>query len=234
MSESLTAAHDPVRTKTKIWPMYRAVVGVGIFCALVIVLVFELTRPIIERNRIELRKQAIFDVLPAAKRTATFRQTDSGSFELVSGDAEQGKLVFAGYDDNDQLIGLAIEAQAMGYADVIRLIYGYSFEDQAVIGIRVLESRETPGLGDRIEKDEQFLKNFESLDVRLAAGGDSLAQPVEFVKQGQKTAAWQVEGISGATISSQATATMLGESTVEWIPRVQARKTDFSMEVNVQ
>ena len=69
----------------------------------------------------------------------------------LPGIVSKANLVFAGYDDNDQLVGLAIEAQAMGYQDVIRLIYGYSFEAQAIIGIRVLESRETPGLGDRIE-----------------------------------------------------------------------------------
>ena len=51
----------------RIWPMYRAVVGVGVACALVIVVVFEVTRPIIERNKLELRKQAIFDVLPASQ-----------------------------------------------------------------------------------------------------------------------------------------------------------------------
>ena len=46
----------------------------------------------------------------------------------------------------------------MGYQDVIRiLLYGYSPEHQAIVGMRVLESRETPGLGDKIEKDPAFL-----------------------------------------------------------------------------
>ena len=50
------------------------------------------------------------------------------------------------------IVGLAVEAQGMGYQDVIRVIYGYSFEQDAIVGIRVLESKETPGLGDKIEK----------------------------------------------------------------------------------
>ena len=37
----------------------------------------------------------------------------------------------------------------MGYQDVIVVFYGYSSADDAVIGIRVLESKETPGLGDQ-------------------------------------------------------------------------------------
>ncbi len=124
MSENLVSSQPSA--PTKIWPMYRAVVGVGIFCALVIVLVFEVTRPMIERNKIELRSQAIFDVLPAAKRTETFMTTETGRLEPATGNEDDGEFVFAGYDDNDQLVGLALEAQSMGYADVIRMIYGYS------------------------------------------------------------------------------------------------------------
>ena len=188
----------------------------------------------IERNRAELRRQAIFDVLPGAHRSAAFHLTDSGKFELASADDDDGELVFAGYDDKDALVGLAIEAQEMGYQDVIRLIYGYSFETQAIIGIRVLESRETPGLGDRIESDEQFLKNFDRLDVQVATSGGGLAHPIEFVKPGKKTDAWQIDGISGATISSRATANMLSESAARWIPRVWPQKSDFFARENEQ
>ena len=229
MSESQTAfAGDSVPGKPRIWPMYRTLVGVGVACALVIVIVYEVTRPIIQRNKLEFRSQAIIDVLPLAQKSAAFRLTDSGRFERTSMDSEAANLIFAGYDDRDALVGLAIQAQAMGYQDTIQILYGYSFEAQAIIGIRVLESRETPGLGDGIETDAQFLRNFENLDVRLTANGEKLVHHIEFVKPGQKNAAWQIDGISGATISSQATARMLSESSVRWIPRVGARKADFS------
>ena len=66
--------------------------------------------------------------------------------------------------------------------------------EQAVVGIRVLESRETPGLGDRIETDPDFLANFERLDVSLDADGARPLHPIEAVKQGQKEHAWQVDG----------------------------------------
>jgi len=228
MSESPTAfaAADP--GKPRIWPMYRAVICVGVACSLVIVVVYELTGPIIRNNKLEFRSQAIIEVLPRAKKSAAFRLTDDGSFELASVESDEANLVFAGYDDQDALVGLAIEAQGMGYQDTIRLIYGYSFEAQAIIGIRVLESLETPGLGDRIETDEQFLRNFENLDVRVTASGDELEHTIEFVKPEQKNAAWQIDGISGATISSRATANMLSESSAHWIPRVRTHRADFS------
>jgi electron transport complex protein RnfG len=109
----------------------------------------------------------------------------------------------------------------------LRLLYGYSFDEQAIIGMRVLESRETPGLGDRIETDATFLENFVRLDVSVNADGSGLAHPIEFVKPGEKQQAWQIDGISGATITSEATARMIGESSQNWIPLVRARQSDF-------
>ena len=50
-----------------------------------------------------------------------------------------------------ELVGFAIQAQGMGYQDVISVLYAYSPGEDAVTGFRVLESRETPGLGDYIE-----------------------------------------------------------------------------------
>ena len=228
MTESPALGTNIVPGKPHVWPMYRALICVGVACSLLIVVVYELTGPIIRRNKLEYRNQAIFDVLPKAKKSATFRLTADGRFEFVPADSEEADLVFAGFDDQEKLVGLAIEAQGMGYQDTIRLLYGYSFDAQAIIGIRVLESLETPGLGDRIETDEQFLRNFEALDVRVNASGEDLEQKIEFVKPGQKNAAWQIDGISGATISSKATADMLSESSARWIPIVRARKTDFT------
>ncbi len=217
-----------IAQKTRIWPMYRAVVGVGIACALVIVMVYETTKPIIERQSGQLRRQAVEDVLPGSVDSRPFRLLENGEFEPFDGSGEGSRqLVFAAYDEDGELVGLAIAAEAMGYQDVIELIYGYSPAAQSITGIKVLKSRETPGLGDRIETDPQFLRNFDHLDVGLNSTGDSLANPIQFVKTGEKQAAWQIDGISGATISSAAVANMLADSTERWIPQIVRRKQDF-------
>jgi electron transport complex protein RnfG len=207
--------------------MYAVVLGVGVACALAIVTVYETTRTVIRRKTIELRNQAILDVLPAARTSAAFRLNEAGQFERTPTDSTDSNLVFAGYDADNNLVGLAIEADGMGYQDVVRVLYGYSFDQQAIVGIRVLQSRETPGLGDRIETDADFLRNFEALDVRLNPTGDELVHTIEFVKPGEKHAAWQIDGISGATITSRATAAMLRDSAAKWIPRVYPRRADF-------
>ena len=118
----------------------------------------------------------------------------------------------------------------MGYQDTIGLLYGYSPEQNAIIGMRVLESRETPGLGDKIETDEEFLANFERLDVSLTPDGARVAHPIEVVKRGALEQPWQIDGITGATISSAAIADILGASTASWIPQIRGNLADFRVE----
>jgi electron transport complex protein RnfG len=197
--------------------MYRAMVGVGLACGLLIVTVFQATLPVIQRNRAEALQRAIFQVLPEARSSATFRLTDDERFDVVEGAAAGGSLVYAGYDDQQRLVGLAIEARGMGYQDVIRVLY-------------VLESKETPGLGDKIETDADFLRNFEALDVTLTDDLSALAHSIEATRSGEKEHPWQVDGITGATISSVAIADMLDRSAARWLPLLLRNLDDFRTE----
>ena len=212
------------------WHMYRAMVGVGVFCGLLIVSVFQVTRPIIEHNKAEALKKAIFHVLTDASTSSTYRLNDAGGFEVLEGEGIGEQLVYAGYDDEQELVGLAVQAQGMGYQDVIGLIYGYSFADDAIVGVQVLESKETPGLGDKIETDPAFLENFEGLDVSLVDDLSQMANPIVPVKHGAKTNPWEVDGITGATISSVAIAEILNRSAQYWTPRIRNHLDDFRRE----
>ena len=207
--------------------MYRAMVGVGLLCGLLIVGVFLWTRPVIQQNRADALERAIFRVLPDARSSRTFRLTDAGRFEGAPDATVPGEVVYAGYGEAGQLVGVAVDARGMGYQDVIHVLYGYSPAREAIIGIQVLESRETPGLGDKIETDPTFLENFEQLDVRLVADGSQVAHPIEFVKPGEKEHPWQVDGITGATVSSTAIAEILRRSTARWIPTIRRNLADL-------
>jgi electron transport complex protein RnfG len=90
-----------------------------------------------------------------------------------------------------------------------------------VIGMKVMASKETPGLGTKIETDPAFRSNFGALDVTLSGDGQAMANPVVLVKPGKKTAPWQIESITGATISSQAIANIMEKSTAKLIPVIE-------------
>jgi len=212
------------------WPMLRAMVGIGAVCALAIVSAYQWTKPIIEKNRAEALRKAIFEVLPGASASATFRLDDSGGFVPLTGKPAGERLVYAGYDGQGTLVGVAVEASGMGYQDTINLLYGYSPAREAIVGFQVLESRETPGLGDRINSDPEFLANFAALDVRLEADLSKLSHPIELVKKGEKSSPWQIDAITGATVSSRAVTDILRGSTEFWIPRLRAHVADLEKE----
>ncbi len=224
---------QPVAPAANSGKMLRAMVGIGILCGLLIVLTYEGTLPIIEANRVDALEQAIFRVVPGTEQTQTFRWAENEGFKPVNGGTAAGEeLVYAGYDASGQLLGLAIPTSGQGYADVIRILYGYDPGKQTVTGFYVLESKETPGLGDKIEKDPAFLANFEALEVPLNADGSAIANPIRPVKSGEGTEPWEIDCITGATISSRAIGEMIGASTARWAPVIQRHFADFSIANN--
>ncbi len=197
--------------------MLLAMVGIGVISAFLIVMSFELTLPRVTRLKAEALEKAIFEVLPGTVNTQAFGVTADGKlFEIQEGDKPETTL-YAGHDSDGKLVGYAVEASGQGYADVIRVLYGYDPAKQTIIGFQVLESKETPGLGDKIAKDEQFQNNFKALDVRISEDGQ-LRNKIITVKQGQKQNDWEIDGITGATISSRAVGNILGESTSNVVP----------------
>lgn len=182
---------------------------------------YELTLERIKANRAEQLRQAVLQVLPAARDVVTFVQ-DGETLVPAAGEVAPGqRRWFAGYSEQGELAGIAIEAAGMGFADVIRVLYGYDPASQTVIGYTVLESKETPGLGDKIIVDPDFLANFAGLDVRLTADGRGLEHDLQVVKKGTKQQPWQIDAITGATISSKAVGRMMQASVSAELPLLQ-------------
>jgi electron transport complex protein RnfG len=196
--------------------MYRAIVGIGALCALVIVGVYQGTEARIRDNQARFLASAIAEVLPAASTTAAAGFDAEQRLSLAA--TEPALPVYVGFDEAGRLVGAAILASGMGYQDTIRVLYAYSFEKQAIVGMKVLETKETPGLGDKITTEPHFIANFEALDVALADSGDALRNPIVTVKEGEKSEPWQIDGITGATITSEAIGKLLNDSAATWIP----------------
>jgi electron transport complex protein RnfG len=217
------------RSQTSAWEMYRAIVGIGALCALVIVGVFQGTAARIRENQERFLADAIAEVLPAAATTSLL--AFDGQERLTLTDSGPALPVILGLDEDGQLVGAAIEGAGMGYQDTIRVLYAYSFADKAIVGMKVLETKETPGLGDKIESEPHFIANFESLDVRLDDAGIALQNPIVTVKQGEKTEAWQIDGITGATITSEAIGNIMNESAGTWVPILERDAEKLAAEV---
>jgi electron transport complex protein RnfG len=176
-----------------------------------------ITQPRIERNRAEALEAAIYHVLPGASSSQAFVLRDG---ELAPHRDPDGRLpdeeaVYAGYDAAGEPIGYAIPAEGPGFQDTIKLIYGYDPVRRRIVGMEVLESRETPGLGDKIIKDEAFVANFRDLAVT----------PELVAVKKRRTRDNEVDAISGATISSNAVVRIINQANARWLVRLPEPET---------
>lgn len=189
--------------------MIRMLAGISLLCGLLIVGTHVNTLARIRHNQEILMRESVSQLLPGIEKQTIYGVSPSGELTILPGLEGEGKKLFAGYDGQGKFLGIAIEASARGYADVISAMYAYSPETHTITGFRVVDMRETPGLGDRIGSDKEFARNFEKLDA---------SHPIEVVKHGKKTNPWQIDAISGATVSSRTVGRLLDESMRELEP----------------
>ncbi len=191
---------------------------VAMLSGLLVVLVYEFTTPIIAENQRQATERAIFNVLPQAKTRLTFLVKDDVLTQVT--DDQHGELLFAGYDQNGKLIGLALPAAAQGYQDTVRLLYAYNPFNGCITGYDVLKSTETPGFGTQITTDAEFLANFNCLDAKVNDDATGLMNVIKTVRNGTKQDAWQIDAISGSTITSNAVGRMLNQSGQKYHPLI--------------
>ncbi len=170
----------------------------GMLSGIALAGVYEITKPIIEANNLRELKQAVLEVVPGGQ---TMQEVD-----LVN-DAGEHKIIYAAYDDDGTFLGYAIEGATPGFADIIRLLYGYDHQRNLVIGMKVLESLETPGLGDKIIKDEAFVAQFSDLAI----------DPTPVVVKDGADADHEVDAITGATISTKAVVKAINQANEQWL-----------------
>lgn len=201
------------RAKAKHGPL--RLVGVltfgSLFSGLAIVGAYEATLPRITANQAAALRRAVFEVVPGAEQLERLVWKD-GKLGPAGGNATTDPAIYAAYAGDGRFLGWAIPGEGAGYQDTIRLLYGFDPARRHIIGMQVVESRETPGLGDRIYKDKTFVSAFRDLAIE---------PKVELVKGGA-SAPNQVDGLTGATISSSSVVRILNTANAEWSPRLPA------------
>jgi electron transport complex protein RnfG len=154
------------------------------------------TGPRIEAYRLEQLKLAIAEVLPSHEK-----------YDEISGD---GMILYVGKNTTEpEPVGVAFEAIGNGFQGKISIMVGISLDFQTINAIKILEQLETPGLGTKIVVDPSnkqdpywFPNQFKNL----------MSMPmIEVVKNTKPSKPNEIEAITGATISSQAIATIIND-----------------------
>lgn len=157
------------------------------------------TKPKVEFHRLEALKAAIAEVLPAHDEYAT-RESPVGNLYLASN------------ADSDDLIGVAFMAVGSGFQGELRIMVGLTPDLTQVTGIKVLEQIETPGLGTKIVVDPSNKQDPYWFPAQFK--GVHTVPDMVVIKNAKPTQKHEVQGITGATISSQAVTRILNETIV--------------------
>ena len=146
-------------------PMIKVLGIVSLLCGVLIVVTQITTLGRIRQNQELLMRESVAQLLPGIQKQIMYGVEPSGDLRILPGLEGEGHRFFAGYDASGNFLGVVIEASDRGYADVIQPCTPTLPDSQIITGFQVVDMRETPGLGNRIGSDKDFLDNFKSLDA---------------------------------------------------------------------
>ncbi len=159
-----------------------------ILSAAVLSLASKVTEIKIEQNKKSEINKAIFAVVK-----------DATKVESVAGNME----IYKTFDKNNNPNGYAFIAQGDGYQGKIIILCGVDLELKEILGIEIIESLETPGLGGKINEPE-FKEQFKGL---------VLSKDITYGKTLDKENN-QIQAITGATISSRSVVNIVNKAIV--------------------
>lgn len=205
----------PEGPDVRAWRLLTTLGSAGAIAGLLLVFVFAVTLPTIEANKARALEIAINEVLKAPARYETLYVLDGTLRRQVPTGLDPRGLerVFVGYGPNDRRIGFAIVAGEAGFQDVVRLIFGYDPRARQLLGMKVLESKETPGLGDKIEKDRAFVSQFDGAEAPLVGVKG---------RAGPRATPREIHMITGATISSRTVIRIINNALERLRPLLEA------------
>ena len=169
--------------------MITALAVTGAVSGAVLVGIYTYSMPKIEENIKKETKKAIDSIFPGAGSVKELRK----------------EKVFEVIDSKGSLLGYAFIAEGNGYQGTIKMLAGIDKDLVLLKGMEVLESSETPGLGAEITNDP-FKGQFKELSVK---------KPIEYVKNEKPDQPYEIEAITGATISSRTVVNALNASITE-------------------
>ncbi len=180
--------------KEKSWYMVLVLTVIAVVSGWLLAYFANYTKPFIEKNKKADIEKAIHEVLPGIKTSET--KIDELKFK-----------VFVGKDENGNIKGYAVYAVGTGFQDLITVIFGVDKDFKTLYSLRVLEQKETPGLGAKITDENEFLKFWENRNIQ--SGEIILSKPPKAQNELNPN---EVNAISGATISSRSVVSIVNKA----------------------
>ena len=184
--------------------------GAGALAGFLIVSAYTATLPGIEANRAATIDLAIREVLPRVDRYETL-YVNGGALTPEAPQADpthRPEKLYAGFDASGTLVGFAAAVHEPGFQEPIEILFGFDPRTTTTLGLAILMSRETPGLGDKIQ------------DARWRAQFGGRMLPLAGIKTGGAETDGTIHMVTGATISSRAVIAAVNKGVEHWMPLV--------------
>jgi Na+-translocating ferredoxin:NAD+ oxidoreductase subunit G len=207
------AGPHPPAAEVPSWRLVATLAFAGALAGILIVAVFGWAEPQILEHRARVLATAADEVLAGPERIERlFVLPDGLAFDAPAGlDTARAEKVYLGMREGSP-VGFAVVGHKPGFQDIVQIIFGYDPATNTVLGMRVLESKETPGLGDKIFKD-----------LRFVAGFEGVLTPIRPVGEGAGSGAPnEAELITGATISARVVVDIINERVAALDERLEA------------
>lgn len=150
--------------------------------------VYSITEPIVKAREENDRREKYKDVLAMYGVEEATPNADEAALKIGKSVSESLLAVYRIVKGSEEL-GMAIEAAGNGYGGPVKIAVAIK-SDGSIAGVKILDlSGETKGVGSRVLEDPAFLSQFP---------GKTISDPLML--------GTDIDGVSGATISSRAVA----------------------------
>ncbi|MGB5323943.1 MAG: electron transport complex subunit RsxG [Pseudomonadales bacterium] len=204
-TEATPAAQDAAKGKAAVTGTSKTLlksigangVLLGVFalaCTALIAATFLGTKDNIDEQQRKARLRALYEVVPVTRHDNDLLADNMALFDEALGHRKEQRLFLASRENRP--VALIYPATARdGYSGDIRYIVGINLADSSVAGVRVLQHRETPGLGDGIElRKSRWITSFD---------GKRLGKP-PIARWTVKKNGGDFDAFTGATITPRA------------------------------
>jgi electron transport complex protein RnfG len=216
---AISTATVPVEDIAPSWKLLLTLGVAGAASGLLIAALYTAMQPRIDQYKSNELRSAINEVLETPARSDTL-YLHGGTLTATRPDEISLKTdsrIYRGFDASGNAIGYAIEAIGPGFSENMRLLVGYDAARHELKAMKILDSKETPGIADGILKPD-FGAQFKHAIV-----------PVVGVKASPKAPdKGTVVMITGATISSRAIIRAINTTLARWDPLISAYETSIS------
>jgi electron transport complex protein RnfG len=192
-------------TERPIWKSGVTLAIVAAFCTSLVALTWQLTADRIEANKKAWLERSLQPALAGLFFDGSVTEsmiTIPAPHDLPGSEAA---IIYRVYANDEPVAALFVVTARDGYAGPIRLLIGVAM-DGTVTGVRALEHKETPGLGDRIDVTKS--------DWVMQFDGHSLIDPLP--------AEWAIKGdggqfdqLTGASVTPRSVIKAI-KSTLTW------------------